>query len=249
MGFNQSMVKTFFIFILGLVVVTNGFSAETNKTDIQKLIVAVSEAGGELKGIPFADVIKATTGKRILAFDQKNEVDRELLSKIGSAMDEVIKRMNVTNSVAQKQRRINEVSSHFEDEMKRVLNETPGFSCDFPHLASGKVQRSGYPDLRLVDKKTGRIIYLDPKLYERKSRDSSLRTFYFEPKTDTNKVLDDAHHLIVGFAHDGKESDHWKFLSWELVDLSQLKVRLKAEFQGSNRDLYQDAAIVGKSGK
>jgi hypothetical protein len=179
----------------------------------------------------------------------KNEADRELLSKIGLAMDEVIKQLNVTNSVAQKQRRINEVSSHFEDEMKRVLNETPGFECDYPRLASGKIQRSGYPDLRLVDKKTGRIIYLDPKLYEQKSRDSSLRTFYFEPKTDTNKVLDDAHHLIVGFAHDGKEHGHWKFLSWELVDLAQFKVRLKAEFQGSNRDLYQDAAIVGKSGK
>jgi len=243
------MIKTFVIFLLGLVVVTNGFSAETNKADVQKLIVAVSEAGGELKGIPFADVIKATTGKRILAFNQKNEVDRELLSKIGLAMDEVIKRMNATNSIAQKQRRINEVSSHFEDEMKRVLNETPGFACDYPHLASGKVQRSGYPDLRLVDKKTGRIIYLDPKLYEQKSRSSSLRTFYFEPKTDTNKVLDDAHHLIVGFAHDGKESGHWKFLSWELVDLSQFKVRLKAEFQGSNRDLYQKEAIVGSSQK
>jgi len=222
-------------------------AAETDKADLQKMIVAVSQADGELKGIPFADVIKATTGKRILAFDKNSEADRELLSKIGTALDEVIKRMNATNSVAQKQRRINEVSSHFEDEMKRVLNETPGFSCDFPHLASGKVQRSGYPDLRLVDKKSGRIIYLDPKLYEATSRNSSLRTFYFEPKTETNKVLDDAYHLIVGFAHDGKKGGQWKFLSWELVDLSQFKVRLKAEFQGSNHDLYQESAIVGRS--
>jgi hypothetical protein len=240
------------IFLLIAAVTALGFNthaADTNKSDVQKMIIAVSEAGGELKGIPFADVIRATTGKRILAFDLKNEADRELLSKIGLAMDEVIKRMNATNSVAQKQRRINEVSSHFEEEMKSVLNETPGFACDYPRLASGKLQRSGYPDLRLVDKKSGRIIYLDPKLYEQKSRESSLRTFYFEPKTDTNKVLDDANHLIVGFAHDGKEGDRWKFLSWELVDLSQFKVRLKAEFQGSNRDLYQDAAIVGKSGK
>ncbi len=229
--------------------VFNASAAETKQSDTSKLIVAVAEAGGELRGIPFTDVVKATTGKRILAFDRKNDADRELLAKIGSALDQVIIRMNATNSVAQKQRRINEVSSHFEDEMKRVLNDVAGFSCDFPHLASGKVQRSGYPDLRLVDKKSGRIIYLDPKLYEDGSRGSSFRTFYFEPKTDTNKILDDAHHLIVGFAHDGRKSGQWKFLSWELVDLSQFKVRLKAEFQGSNRDLYQDAAVVGSSRK
>ena len=224
-------------------------AAETNKSDISQLIVAVVEAGGELKEIPFADVVKATTGKRILSFDQKSDADRELLAKIGLALDEVIVRMNATNSVAQKQRRINEVSSHFEDEMKRVLNDVPGFSCDFPHLASGKIQRSGYPDLRLVEKKSGRVIYLDPKLYEEGSRSSGFRTFYFEPKKETNKILDDAHHLIVGFAHDGRKSGRWKFLSWELVDLSQFKVRLKAEFQGSNHDLYQDAATVGRSRK
>lgn len=224
-------------------------AADTNHVDIGQAVLAVAKADRELKEIPFAEVVKAATGKRILPFDLNNETDRELLSKIGAAMDEVMKRMNATNSVAQKQRRINEVSSHFENEMKRVLNETAGFSCDFPHLASGKVQRSGYPDLRLVDKKSARVIYLDPKLYEATSRGSSLRTFYFEPKTDTNKILDDAHHLIVGFAHDGKASGHWKFLSWELVDLSKFKVRLKAEFQGSNRDLYQENAIVGSSRK
>ena len=242
-------MKRYFLIACTIVFALEASAAETNKADVQKMIVAVAEAGGELKGIPFADVIKATTGKRILAFDQNSEADRKLLSKIGTALDQVVKRMNETNSVAQKQRRINEVSSHFEDEIKRVLNETPGFSCDFPHLASGKIQRAGYPDLRLVDKQSGRIIYLDPKLYEATSRGSSLRTFYFEPKTGTNKVLDDAHHLIVGFAHDGKKSGQWKFLSWELVDLSQFKVRLKAEFQGSNRDLYQDEAIVGSSSK
>ncbi len=243
------MHRTFVSIGLSLIAFATSLGAETNKADVQKMIVAVSQAGGELQGIPFADVLKATTGKRVLPFDLKNEADRELLGKIGVALDKVLQQMNATNSIAQKQRRINEVSSHFEDEMKRALNDVPGFSCDYPRLASGKIQRSGYPDLRLVDKKSGRIIYLDPKLYEQTSRGSSLRTFYYEPKTETNKVLDDAHHLIVGFAHDGKKNGSWEFLSWELIDLSQFKVRLKAEFQGSNRDLYQDAAIVGSSGK
>jgi len=242
-------MKLFFQMACLAVVAINATAAETNDLDLHKMIVAVAEADGELKGIPFAEVVLATTGKRILPLDKKSEADRELLAKIGSALDEVMKRMNATNSAAQKQKRINEVSSHFENELKRLLNETPDFTCDFPRLSSGKVQRSGYPDLRLMHKKTGRIVYLDPKLYAEGSRDSSFRTFYFEPKTDTNKILDDACHLIVGFEHDGGKTGQWKFLNWELVDLSQFKVRLKAEFQGSNRDLYQDAAIVGSSRK
>ena len=224
-------------------------AAETNSLETQRIIQAVAKADGELKGVPFPDVVLATTGKRVLAFDPKNEADRELLSKIGRALDEVMKRMNATNSAAQKPGRINEVSSYFEAEIKKVLNATEGFSCDFPKLASGRVQRSGYPDLRLVDKKSGRIVYLDPKLYAAGSESSSFRTFYYEPKIETNKILEDAGHLIVGFEHDGGKSGGWKFLSWRLVDLSHFKVRLKAEFQGSNRDLYQDEAIVGRSQK
>jgi hypothetical protein len=74
---------------------------------------------------------------------------------------------------------------------------------------------------------------------------SSFRAFYFEPKVATNKVRDDAVHLVVGFEHQPREKgDGWKFTHWDLVDLAQFKVRLKAEFQGSNRDMYRPEAIV-----
>jgi hypothetical protein len=34
-----------------------------------------------------------------------------------------------------------------------------------------------------------------------------------------------------------------------MVDLASFQVRLKAEFQGSNRDLYRPEAIVATSGE
>jgi len=108
------------------------------------------------------------------------------------------------------------------------------------------VQRSGYPDIRLTDKATGRILYLDPKLYAKGSRHSSLRTFYFTPKRETNKVNDDAHHLIVGIEHE-KTGAEVSFTRWELIDLSGFRVRLKAEFEGSNADMYREGAVVGAS--
>jgi hypothetical protein len=93
------------------------------------------------------------------------------------------------------------------------------------------------------------VFYLDPKLYAVGSRESSFRTFYFEPKLSTNKVRDDAVHLVVGFEHEPRTGDHWKFTRWDLVDLSSFRVRLKAEFQGSNHDMYRPEAVIGTSAK
>jgi hypothetical protein len=123
--------------------------------------------------------------------------------------------------------------------------------CDFPLTNDGKPQRSGYPDLRIVDIDSKRVFYLDPKLYAAEGRHGSFRTFYFEPKKTTNKVRDDAVHFIVGFAHEprGESSSRWKFTRWDLVDLSQFQVKLKAEFQASNRDMYRAEAIVASSAK
>ena len=215
--------------------------------DLQPLVSALMQSEQELSGVPFAEIVRAATGKQVIAINPTNSIDRELVAKIGRAMDEVLAKLNASNSPAQTKRRINEVSVLFEAALKQSLNSIEEFECDYPKLASGAHQRSGYPDLRLVDKKSGRIVYLDPKLFEHGSRGSSLRTFYFEPKRETNKILDDAHHLIVGFEHDGKPDGAWQFLSWELVDLAGFRVKLKAEFQGSNRDLYRPEAIVGTS--
>jgi hypothetical protein len=44
------------------------------------------------------------------------------------------------------------------------------------------------------------------------------------------------------FEDDGSEGQ-WAFTGWRLVDLSTLKVRLKAEFQASNADLYRKSAL------
>jgi hypothetical protein len=65
--------------------------------------------------------------------------------------------------------------------IRELLSATPGLNCDLPRTAEDRVQRSGYPDLRIVDLASKRVFYLDPRLYAAGSRDSSFRTFYFEP--------------------------------------------------------------------
>jgi hypothetical protein len=198
----------------------------------------------ELTQMPFSDVIRHATGKEVLAINRNDADDARVLKHIGAALDQVVRRMNEPTSPVQSVARINEVSAPFENMLREALDETEGLSCDFAKTAGEKVQRSGYPDLRLVDETTTRIYYLDPKLFAAGSRDSSFRSFYFEPKVATNKVRDDAVHLILGIEHEGRKAGHWQFSRWDIVDLSSFKVRLKAEFQGSNRDMYRKEAIV-----
>jgi hypothetical protein len=212
---------------------------------VNQLIPWLLDEDRQLRGIPFSEVIFDATGKRVLAFDPENEADQRVVRQISAACDETMKRLNAEESKIENVRRINEVSRYFEDTLRDLLSSTSGLSCDSPRTIEGKIQRSGYPDLRIVDLASKRVFYLDPKLYAAGSRNSSFRTFYFEPKKATNKVRDDAVHFIVGFEHEqrGKNS-RWKFTRWDLVDLSHFKVKLKAEFQGSNRDMYQPEAII-----
>ena len=46
-------------------------------------------------------------------------------------------------------------------------------------------------------------------------------------------------YLPAGIGHDGKDGTR-TFTGFKRVELSTLKVRLKAEFQASNKDLYPD---------
>lgn len=69
---------------------------------------------------------------------------------------------------------------------------------------------------------------------------------WFTPRLATNKVLHDAHHLLAGIEHDGRVGA-WMFTGWKLVDLCDFRVRLKAEYQGGNRDLYREELILRSS--
>ena len=201
-----------------------------------------------LSDVPLRDVIVAATGKRILPFQpDKIPADAACRKHIAQAADKMMAALNAADSPLRGLRRINEGSRHVEDKLAALLNDGD-FTCGVPRTTSGEEQRSGYPDLRIVHKPTDRIYYLDPKLYESTAAASTLRTFYYEPKALTGKINDDACHLILGIAHDGKDGA-WQLTGWRLVDLYNFRVRLKAEFQASNKELYRDELIVGRSGK
>src|SRR6476469_9575157 len=103
----------------------------TNAT-VDQLIPWLLERNPELSEIHFSEVIGATTGKNILSFDRRSEVDRRVVEQLGEILDEALKRMNAPDSAMQRAVRINEVSSHVEDLRRELLSAVPGLSCDSP---------------------------------------------------------------------------------------------------------------------
>lgn len=221
----------------------------TAESDVRKLTRWLLEDGRQLEQIEFAEVIAAATGHVVLPVDRADPATRRVLGLISEAADLTLRELNALDSAARKTRRINEASRYFEDILRAKLDADPSLRCTFPPTAAGKAQRSGYPDLRLLDEATGTVYYLDPKVHSAESSDSTFRTFYFEPKTTTNKVLEDAHHLVLGIAHETPEGGAPRFLRWELIDLAGMKIRLKAEFESSNRDMLRADAVVAAGGE
>jgi hypothetical protein len=210
---------------------------------VSALVTTVLNGGGTFRDVPFAELIEASTGKQVLPMSPDDPVDGEILSIIDEAMGKVLLRFNRDDSETYAASRINEVSSFFENALIEELDRAPELECKHPRTTAGNLQRAGYPDLMIRHLESGRVVYLDPKLVQEGSMNSSLRTFYFTPQTETNKVLHDANHLLVGIEHNGN-TGKWRYLRWHLVDLSRFKVRLKAEFQASNEDLYRPELII-----
>ncbi len=191
---------------------------------------------------PFATIATACSGKPVIPLDLQNPAHQRVIGAIEQAIAGSITELNLPSSPVRELRRINEASRFFEDGIQTRINAMVGFTCEIPTTRTGDHQRSGYPDLKIIDLKSNSIFYLDPKLVEHGSAASTFRTFYFEPKKETLKITAAATHLLVGIEHDGKDG-LWTFSGWHLIDLSTLSVRLKAEFQASNADLYQKSEL------
>lgn len=228
-----------------------GCAAEptTGNAEIEPFVHWLLDDGDRLEDVRFAEVAEAVSGHPVLPVDLANAVDVAMLAHVQGTLDAMLVDLAKPENPMHQVSRVNEISRHVEDFLLERLNVAGVYECSIPPNAAGKEQRSGYPDLRLVHTETERVFYIDPKVYKLGSETSSFRTFYFEPKRETNKILDDASHLIVGIAHTGKIEGRWQLDAWKVVDLIDFRVRLKAEFQSSNRELYKDSSVLLESGK
>jgi hypothetical protein len=232
------------LFLCALWPLLSAPSAKAESIATTELVQKLMTASDRLANIRFAEVVEAATGQKVLPIDPQSESDQRILAAIETATRQVLADVLDPSHSVHTIGRINEVSNRLEDYLMAAIDAVPGIFCGPPLTRQGTIQAAGYPDMIIVDEATGRVVYLDPKVHRSGSETSGFRTFYYEPKNETNKINANGSHLILGLAHVGKVDDKWTFDSWNLVDLFDFEVRLKAEFQASNRDLYRADAII-----
>jgi hypothetical protein len=199
--------------------------------NLEQLIRSAVRAAEEINEIPFPVLIKVTTGHNVIPLDIWNSIeDRILFEAITKAATDFTKLCERTRRRFQGDR-INEVGRAIEEEFVQELRKT--------QLHPELLGRAGYPDMKIIDQH-GRVTYLESKAVS-KDWGSGLRAFYY---TRGDKIDSDARHLLIGWNVIEERDKYWRIVGWKLSDLSRLKVKLKAEFNASYKDLYEEDLVI-----
>lgn len=97
-----------------------------------------------------------------------------------------------------------------------------------PKTSKGKLMSSAYPDRELNGE-----AYIEVKVFDVDSKNSSFRSFYL---STLDKITKSLPHVLVAFPHKDRVLIDTEP---EVIDLYNLKLRLKQEFNASNKDIYK----------
>jgi hypothetical protein len=201
--------------------------------DAKDAIRTVMELSQDLKDISFKDLVEATSEFKLHPVDPNQHEDKELIEDLSTAFKHFVAFSNKTGTRFTATR-INDVSRHIEEILVEQMYKTG--------LKARILGEAGYPDIELTDK-YDRVSYLEVKISS-KQKLTSFRTFYY---TSGKKIKSDARHLLVGLHFSETADKHWKVEQWELIDLSKLLIRLKAEYNASNIDIFTEQARIARS--
>lgn len=185
----------------------------------------------------FRDVIKSSCGFNII------KVDRVYLEAVKKIKESLKADLNsISNTVEKNYKgRANELSNYIENVIKtHINNKLKGFVASIPAIGKSK-QSAGYPDL-IVEFDKKKYIYIEAKTYQIKTIKSKLRTFYFKP-SEKNKITESCPHILIGFEVEslgGNNRSPFKVNNFKIIDLYDLRVTLKPEFNANNPMIYQN---------
>ena len=188
----------------------------------------------EGKELLFRDVIRAATGHKILPFDESTRAVRNSIENW--IHDNISELSQLVES--EYKGRINDLGNWLEQKVKDKLNDNLEIECETPKTADGKSQSSGYPDA--IIKSVESIIYSDVKVLQSDNIDSTLRSFYYQP-TNKSKIHHDAPHFLISFEVEAVEEKNvapFRIVDLHIIDLYDLTVEFKAEFNSNNKNIY-----------
>jgi hypothetical protein len=187
------------------------------------------------------DVIKLISGYDVLSFDENNGQDIAVLENLKKAAD-----IAMINIQAEKIRskRPNEVGNKIEAYVMNALINV-GYNAHVPETTDGSHKSAGYPDIAFTDP-TGRnmLTYVECKTYNHANIDTTQRSFYLSPSDDF-KVTSDAYHFVISLeivevpgSRSGNGESEYTAVGWKILDIANLQMDLKMEFNSSNQKMY-----------
>jgi len=202
--------------------------------------------------LEFHIVIESTIHKKIIPISKKDKKDKQLLDDIYIIVNSFANEYNQTpitfnlykklcKPPKPKSFRNNEVGifadkiipSFFEknkDEVKIIKS-------------FNRLPLMGYPDELIIDSYK-RVSYLEVKTTTRRDVGSP-RDFFFSPsKNSKKKITEDARHLLVCFDTFERKEKEFIITGWCLIDLFNIKVSMKPEFNTNNLGLYRKENIL-----
>ena len=208
------------------------------QTVIRKILSA-------FEGVSFSLIVESSTGYKVWSVDKKRDAD--LIDDISTIARIITNRYYNTPITRDTYKSVigKKPEAFRPNEVGRILEyEIYNTSKNFKVISKVQpLKQVGYPDIKIIEK-TGKICFLDIKATTRPDKGSP-RDFYYSTKEKTlEKINSDGFHLLLSFII--KESNPEKFITigWKLVDLSKIKVGLKAEFNADNLEIYKPEAII-----
>ena len=130
--------------------------------------------------------------------------------------------------------RVNEFGNYIEDKILELFKHSD-VKVNSPKNNKGNKTKAGYPDFQIELKDI--LIYCDCKVYKKEgSNKNTFRSFYFKPsEPDKLKVKMNAPHCLLMFSHEEIKKGIFTILDYKLVNLYDLQVGFKAEFNTSNK--------------
>jgi len=199
-----------------------------------------------VRDVPFGKVVSVLTGHKVIPVTADDPVHGRLVASLAQAMRWVVSETQKEGLAA---RRPNEVGNKMEPLVKEGLRQA-GLRGDVPKTVAGGRQATGYPDV-WVEGPDGLCCYLEVKTYSKRNVNTTQRAFYFSPSVRRSKITCDAPHLLIGFEMKRvakEEREVYVATSWRLQSLHNLPVRLKYEFNASNRAIYRPEGLLAGEG-